>query len=861
MDIGKLLPTEITQEMQRSYLDYAMSVIVARALPDVRDGLKPVHRRILFAMHGMGLTYNTAYKKCARIVGEVLGKYHPHGDMAVYDALVRLAQDFSMRYPLVDGQGNFGSVDGDSPAAMRYTEARLAHISQALLGDLEKETVDFIDNFDGSQKEPMVLPSLLPNLLLMGSDGIAVGMATKIPPHNLAEVVEAIDILIKMGKVEQTEAFENPETADPTSLIGNFDSEATTDDLLLHIKGPDFPTGGTIYDHEAIHEVYATGKGKIIVRGRAEIDESKSGKMQILISELPYQVNKARLVEKIAELVKQKRIVGIADLRDESDRHGMQVVIDLKRDAKPKAILNNLFKFTELEQSFPANMVALNHEGTPQLMTLKTILTEYIRHRQLVLVRRSQFELRQARARAHILEGLIIALDHLDAVISTIRRSPDADVAKERLMRNFKLTDIQAQAILDMQLRRLAALERKKIQDEYKAIRQTIEELLILIKNPAKILSAISTELRKVNLQFADERRTKINPAKLKELGMKDLVPSEEALITVTDSGYIKRMPIGTYRSQHRGGKGVSGMTTKEEDTIAHLLTANTHDAILFFSNRGKVYKLAAHEIPQGSRQSKGQAVINLININQDEHIQTILPISEEQFASQNKYLLMATRKGIVKKSKISSYTNIKSNGLIAIVLTEGDELVWVKVTQDSDHVILVTRKGKSIRFSEGQVRPTARDTMGVKGAELTKNDLVVGVEVFSPIGKQPKDRRKRFFKDLLVVTEQGMGKRTPLAEYPLQNRGGQGVKVAKLTSRTGNVTSAMFVDQTTDQVILTSNKAQVIKLPLKNIPRLKRATQGVILMRFAKSGDKVAAVTSLEKDGEAAPSAITSNK
>ncbi len=774
--------------------------------------------------------------------------------MAVYDALVRLAQNFSMRYPLVDGQGNFGSVDGDPPAAMRYTEAKLAHISQALLGELEKETVDFIGNFDGSQQEPTVLPSLLPNLLLMGSDGIAVGMATKIPPHNLSEVVAAIDLLIKKGKVQRPEPIENPEVTDPTSLIGIFDSEATTDDLLSHIKGPDFPTSGTIYDREAIREVYTTGKGKIIVRGVAEIEEGENGKMQIIISELPYQVNKARLVEKIAELVKQKRIVGISDLRDESDRHGMQVVIDLKRDAKPKAILNNLFKHTELEQSFPANMVALNHEGTPQLMNLKTILMEYIRHRQLVVVRRSQFELRQARGRAHILEGLMIALNNLDAVISTIRRSEDADVAKERLMRNFKLTEIQAQAILDMQLRRLAALERKKIQDEYKSIRQTIEELLTLLNHPTKVLSLIALELRKISQQFADDRRTKINPAKLKELGMKDLVPSEETLITVTHSGYIKRLPIQTYRSQHRGGKGVSGMTTKDEDSVAHLLTANTHDAVLFFTDRGKVYKLAAHEIPQSSRQSKGQAVINLINIDQDEQIQTILPISEAQFAAQNKYLLMATRKGIVKKSKLSSYTNIKSNGLIAIVLTEGDELVWVKVTQENNHVILATKKGKSIRFSESQVRPTARDTMGVRGIKLGKNDIVVGVEVFSPIGKQPKDHRKRFFKDLLIVMEQGMGKRTPIQEYPLQNRGGQGVKVAKLTARTGDVIAAMFVDQITDQVVLTSNRAQMIKLPLKNIPRLKRATQGVILMRFTKSGDKVAAVTSLEKDGEASP-------
>jgi len=756
-----------------------------------------------------------------------------------------------MRYPLVDGQGNFGSVDGDSAAAMRYTEARLTAISDTLLSDLEKETVPFIDNFDGSQQEPTVLPSSMPNLLLMGSEGIAVGMATKIPPHNLREVVDATKTLIDMGKTEQPQKVENPETADPLAILGSFTSEATTEDLLQHIKGPDFPTGGTIFDRGAIQEVYATGKGRIITQGQASIEESKSGRMQIVITEIPYQVNKSTMVAKIATLVKNKRLVGIADLRDESDRHGMRVVIDLKRDAKPKAILNNLYKHTQLQESFPANLVALNHEGTPQLMTLKMILSEFVRHRQLVIIKRSQFELKKARMRAHILEGLIIALDHLDAVIRTIRRSPDADVAKVRLMKGFKLSEIQAQAILDMQLRRLAALERKKIQDEYKEIKLTIDGLLSLLNSPAKILTVIKSELDAAKQKFGDDRRTRIHLGRLEEFGVKDLVASEEVLITLTESGYIKRMPIGTYRSQRRGGKGVVGMATKLEDNIAHLTTANTHDNVLFFTNRGKVYRLAAHEIPQGLRQAKGQAIINLINIDQDELVQSVLTTSLDLKEEQGKFLFMATRGGVVKKSRLQAYQNIKSNGLIAITLEEKDELVWVKVTEGKDDIMLITKKGKSIRFTETDVRPTGRDTMGVRGIRLVKDDFVVDVESFAQESARPNDKRKKFFRDLLIITEKGMGKRTPVNLYPRQKRGGQGVKVAKLTTRTGNLATAMFVDQTTDQVIMTSQKAQVIKLPLKNIPRLKRSTQGVILMRFTKPGDSVSAVTSIEKDGQ----------
>ncbi len=846
---GNVKSVDITSEMEKSYLDYAMSVIVARALPDARDGLKPVHRRILYAMKSMGLTHSSSYKKCARIVGDVLGKYHPHGDSAVYDALVRLAQDFSMRYPLVDGQGNFGSVDGDSAAQMRYTEAKLTKISEELLSDLDKDTVEFVENFDGSETEPKVLPSLLPNLLLMGADGIAVGMATKIPPHNLSEVVNAAIALLQKGKVEQEKAVSDIENADPIDVVGEFSSDSTVEELLQYIKGPDFPTAGMIFDKEAIHDVYTTGKGKIIVRGTAEIVETKTGKMRILIDELPYQVNKANLIAKVATLVRNKKIVGISDLRDESDRSGMRIVIELKRDAKPRAVLNNLYKFTQLQDSFPANMVALNHEGTPQVMTLKMMLTEYVRHRQLVVVRRSQFELREARARAHILEGLIIALDNLDAVIETIRKSPDADVAKVRLMKKFKLSDVQSQAILDMQLRRLAALERKKIQDEYKKIKDNIDKLLALLGSPAKILKVIEKELVDLNEIFGDERRTKVIPGKLEEFSEKDFVPAEEALITVTESGYIKRMPIGTYRSQRRGGKGVTGMSTKLEDTIALLFTANTHDNVLFFTDKGKVYKIAAHEIPQGSRQAKGQAVINLINIEQNEKVQGILPISHDLKNAKDKFLLFVTRNGMVKKSRLQQYHNIKANGLIAITLTNEDELVWVQISDGNQHILLVTREGKSIRFAENQVRATARDTMGVRGIRKNKTDMVVDVIAFNQEKKQPQDKRRKYFRDILIVTKNGMGKRTAVQEHPPQKRGGMGVKVANLSTKTGNIARALFVNQSTDQIIITSDQAQVIKLPLKNIPRLKRPTQGVILMRFAKSGDKVAAVVALEKE------------
>lgn len=820
--IGKLQSVEITSEMQKNFLDYAMSVIVARALPDARDGLKPVHRRILYAMWDTGLKSSGKHKKSATVVGEVLGKYHPHGDVPVYDALVRLAQDFSMRYPLVDGQGNFGSVDGDSPAAMRYTEAKMSRIAEEMLVDIEKDTVKMIPNFDGTHDEPEYLPAKLPNLLLMGSEGIAVGMATKIPPHNLNEVADAITYLV-----------DHP--------------DASVDELLQFIKGPDFPTYGAIYDAKAIAEVYATGRGRIVVRGKAEIEEAKGGKQQIIITEIPYQVNKAEMVARIADLYHEKKIEGVSDLRDESDRHGIRVVVELKRDAKPKSILNNLYKHTALQTSFPANFVALI-DGTPQTLNLKQILAEYVRHRQTVIVRRTEYDLKVAKARAHILEGLKIALDHLDAVIKTIRESRDSDEAKKNLMQRFGLSELQSIAILDMQLRRLAALERQKIEDEYKEVMKTIDYLEDLLAHPAKILGVIKTEIAELKTKYGDERRTRVYKSGVGEFSEEDLIPSEETVVTITSTGYIKRQSPSAFRSQARGGKGVTGMTTKEEDEVAHILTANTHDDIYFFTSKGRVFKVKAYDLPEGSRQAKGQAVVNLINIDGDEKLQTVLNLGK---GDTSKYLLMVTQKGTIKKTKISEFDSIRQSGKIAIKLETGDSLEWVRPTAGSDHVLLVSHDGKSIRFKEEDVRPTARDTMGVKGVELKAGDGVVGMEVFPSSKEAPTDKRRKFFDDVLIVTQNGLGKRTSVKSWPLQKRGGQGVKAAQITPKTGKIVSCIAVDETIDQIVLTSKSAQVIKLPLKNIPQLGRDTQGVILMRFSKKGDSVSAVTCLEKEAE----------
>ncbi|MBU0619051.1 DNA gyrase subunit A [Patescibacteria group bacterium] len=845
---GLVQTAPIVKEMEKSYLDYAMSVIVSRALPDIRDGLKPVHRRILYAMKEIGLSYTSSYKKSARIVGEVLGKYHPHGDMAVYAALVRMAQTFSLRYPLIDGQGNFGSVDGDSPAAMRYTEAKLAKITDELLFDIDKDTVKFIDNFDGSQQEPTVLPGKLPNLLLMGADGIAVGMATKIPPHNITEIIQAINFLIKKGQVvadeKLPEKIVDPEKIAPQVLAGKFHSEVSIEELMEFIQGPDFPTGAEIWGIEGIRDAYTNGKGKIIVRAKAEIVETKKGGLKIVVTELPYQVNKSRLIIKIADLVKKKKIEGIRNLRDESDRRGLQVVIFLKKDARAKSILNNLYKHTELQTSFPANMVALV-DGIPQLLNLKRILVEYVKHRQLVVCRRSQFELIKAKQRLHILEGLKIALDNLDAVIDTIKKSKDAEVAKLNLIKKFALTEIQAQAILDMQLRRLAALERQKIEDEYQLIKEAIVYLEDLLTHPGKILKVIQTELKQLEEKYADARRTKIYKRSLKQIGEIDLVPSEDCLVTITKTGYIKRIPRNTYRSQRRGGKGVSGMATKETDEVNLLLAANTHDDILFFTNQGRVFKVKVYDLPQGSRQAKGQAIINLINIEPGETIQSVLALAHD---AHPKHLIMATKKGTVKKTLTAQFINIRSNGLIAIRLEKNDELIWVAPTSGNDQIMMISHQGKAIRFKEANVRSMGRSTKGVRGMRLKTDDFVVSAISFSEAIIKPKDKRKKYFRDILIVTENGLGKRTPIKSFPMQKRGGQGVKVAQISQKTGSIADAKLVTQAVEQIMITSKAAQIIKLPLKNIPTLGRATQGVILMRFAKKDNQVAAITCLKK-------------
>lgn len=871
-NIGKIQSTEITAEVQKSYLDYAMSVIVARALPDVRDGLKPVHRRILYSMQQMGLSPGGLFAKSAKVVGETMGKFHPHGDQAIYDALVRLAQDFSMRYPLISGQGNFGSVDGDPPAAMRYTEVRPAKISQELLQDIGKDTVEFEDNFDGTLKEPVFLPATLPNLLLMGAEGIAVGMATKIPPHNLGEVVDAIAETLKKGKVVKEaenrrskvedgkgngEAFVikkidlavaegREKEADIKLPQASFTSEITTQDLLKHIKGPDFPTGGAIYNARALAEIYGSGRGKITVRGIAKIEATTRGKSQIIITELPYQVNKASLVLKIAELVRDKKIQGVADLRDESDQKGMSVVIELKRDARPKAVLNNLYKHTQLQTSFPANIVALV-DGTPRTLSLKQILVEYVKHRQRVVTRRSVFELKEAKRRAHILEGLKIALDNLDEVIEVIKKSRNSDTARTNLIRKFGLTEIQATAILDMQLRRLSALERAKIESEYKEVGKTIERLTDILTHPEKILNVIQNEILELKKKYADSRRTRVFMQPLGEISEEDLVAKEETLITVTKTGYIKRVPRGTYRAQRRGGKGVVGMGHKEGDEIAYIVSASTHDALMFFTNKGRVFGLRAWEVPEGTRQAKGQAIVNLINTSQGEEIQAILPLERQEGI---KFLILATKNGTIKRTRLTQFKNLRSSGLIAIRLDKNDALSWVRPTDGAGHVLLVTKHGKSIRFSENDVRAMGRPARGVRGIKLAEGDQVVGMEVFPEKPEKPEDKRRKFFRDIFVVMEKGLGKRTPIKFFPIQKRGGMGVKIANLTEKTGEVVGALMVTQDTEQAVLTSREGQVIKLPVKNVPQMGRATQGVILMRFGKKvEDSVAAVATLNKE------------
>lgn len=848
MEIGKLLQTEIVGEMKKAYLDYAMSVIVSRALPDVRDGLKPVHRRILFGMHEMNLTHASKYTKSAKIVGEVMGKYHPHGDAPIYDSLVRLAQDFSMRYPLIDGQGNFGSIDGDPPAHMRYTEARMTAITAEMLQDLDKETVELSPNFDATENEPVYLPAKLPNLLLMGSEGIAVGMATKIPPHNLGEVIDAVVLMLGKTLVEKgpkaPKETIGPEVSNlsspsiPSNSSVTLSSDVTIEELLQHIKGPDFPTSGAIYDITEIRNMYATGKGKILIRGKAEIEEIGNGKSAIIVTEIPYQVNKALLVSRIADLAKEKKVEGITDLRDESDRHGMRIVVELKRDSSPKKVLNNLYKHTNLQVTFAANIVALVN-GRPQTLNLKVILEEYIKHRYIVVTRRSEFELRQAKARLHILEGLKIAVDHIDAVIRTIRESRTQEDAKNNLMEKFKLSEIQATAILDMQLRRLAALERQKIEDEIMMIKETIAYLEDLLSHSEKILDVIKDELKKLREKYADPRKTRVYKSKVDEFSEEDLIPNEPTVITITTTGYVKRQSMNSFKVQNRGGKGVIGMTTKDEDSIMHIRYAQTHDNILFFTNKGKVFQLRAYEISESQRTSKGTAIVNLLNIEADEKIESFISYGK---GAEGKYVFLTTRNGTVKKSTLKEFENIRRSGIVAIKLDKGDELVWSQMTTGEDDVLLVTKDGKAIRFSEKNVRPLGRATQGVRGIKIAPDDEVISMDVIS---------KGDMVAQLLTIMENGLGKKSLASEFRGQSRGGIGVKVANVNAKTGKVAFAQVIPPDCKAVIITSNRGQVVKLNLNTIPKLSRATQGVILMRFAKTGDKVTSATCIEEAEE----------
>lgn len=845
----------ITDAMKRSYLNYAMSVIVARALPDIRDGLKPVHRRILYAAHKIGLSHRSKFSKSASIVGEVLGKYHPHGDSALYMALVRMGQEFSMRYPLIWGQGNFGSIDGDPPAAMRYTEAKMTAIAGEMLQDIEKDTVDWRDNFDGTLQEPVFMPAKLPNLLLMGAEGIAVGMATKIPPHNLSEVVDALITMIdnvsevkEDGKKDAKNGEEDEEKAD-SSNIHTYESpledkkvkqkvqfNTPVADLIEHVQGPDFPTAGNIYGIEQIRQAYATGKGKIIVRASVEREEGKNGKESIIVSELPYQVNKANLVKKIAHLVRDKKVVGISDLRDESDRDGIRVVIELKRDAIYKKILNNLFKHTDLQTSYPVNMVALV-DGTPQTVSLKTILEQYLKHRINMVARRSYHDLLKAKHRAHILEGLLKALDHIDEIVEIIKKSKNEQDAKEKLISKFKFSEIQTQAILDMQLKRLTGLERQKIEDELKALMEKITYLEGILSNVFKIFDIIKDEIQELKNQFGDDRRTKVHkhiPGKFTD---EQLIENKEVIVTLTKAGYIKTVPRNTFKVQKRGGKGVSGFTTTEEDNVAHIEAAMTHDSILFFSNKGKVYQTRVWDIPQGSRTSKGKAVVNVIALQPNEKVTSILIYNQDEIEKVEKYILMCTELGTVKKTALSLFKNIKSNGIIAIKLTGEDKLQWTKMTDNTMHVILASHNGKAINFKESDIRSTGRSSQGVIGIKLDKGDSISSMDVYD---------RKDDSLALLVLSENGIGKKTNISLYPVQKRGGKGVKIASLDKRTGPIAFSSIIDAEKETLVITSKKGQVVKMPVKSLPQLSRTAKGVILMRFNKQNDAVVSATFL---------------
>ncbi|MCD7035273.1 DNA gyrase subunit A [Metabacillus sp. GX 13764] len=796
----------ISQEMRSSFLDYAMSVIVSRALPDVRDGLKPVHRRVLYAMNDLGMTSDKAHKKSARIVGEVIGKYHPHGDSSVYETMVRMAQDFNYRHMLVDGHGNFGSIDGDAAAAMRYTEARMSKIAMELLRDINKDTIDYQDNYDGSEKEPIVLPSRFPNLLVNGATGIAVGMATNIPPHSLGEIIDGV-------------------------LAVSKDEEISTAELMEIVHGPDFPTGGQIIGRSGIRKAYETGRGSITVRAKVEIEETSTGKQVIIVSELPYQVNKARLIEKIAELVRDKRIEGITDLRDESDRNGMRIYIEVRKDANANVLLNNLYKQTALQTSFGINMLALV-DGHPRVLSLKQALVHYLDHQKVVIRRRTAFELRKAEARAHILEGLRIALDHLDEVIALIRSSQTTEIARTGLMEQFSLSDKQAQAILDMRLQRLTGLEREKIEEEFQNLVKLIAELKAILANEEKVLEIIREELNEIKERFDDGRRTEIIAGGAEIIEDEDLIPQENIILTLTHNGYIKRLPLSTYRSQKRGGRGIQGMGTNEDDFVEHLLTTSTHDTILYFSNKGKVYRTKGYEIPEYGRTAKGLPIVNLLEVEKGEWINAIIPVSE--FAD-DWYLFFTTKTGISKRTRLSQFANIRNSGLIAVNLREEDELISVKMTDGSKEIIIGTKNGMLIRFPEKDVRPMGRTATGVKGITLDSEDEVVGMEILEEN------------TEILTVTKNGFGKRTPSDEYRIQSRGGKGIKTCNITEKNGTVVSVKATAGEEDLMLITASGV-LIRMGIEGISSLGRNTQGVKLIKLGDS-EHVATIAVVEKE------------
>ncbi|WP_058486406.1 DNA gyrase subunit A [Defluviitalea phaphyphila] len=810
-EFDKIIPVEIQDEMKKSYIDYAMSVIISRAIPDVRDGLKPVHRRILYAMNELKLSPNKPYKKSARIVGETMGKYHPHGDSSIYDAMVRMAQDFSIRYPLVDGHGNFGSVDGDSAAAMRYTEARLSKIAMELLADIEKETIDYRPNFDESLKEPVVLPARFPNLLVNGSSGIAVGMATNIPPHNLKEVINGV-----------------------LKIIDNYveeDRETTIEELLSIIKGPDFPTGAIILGRKGIEEAYRTGKGKIKVRAVAEIEEMSNNKQRIIVTEIPYMVNKARLIEKIADLVKEKRIEGISDIRDESDRTGMRIVIEIKKDHNANVVLNQLYKYTQMQDVFSVNMLALV-DNEAKTLNLKDMLIHYLNHQKDVVTRRTKFDLRKAEERSHILEGLIVALDNIDRVISIIRSSSSTQEAKERLIKEFNLSEKQAQAIVDMRLRSLTGLEREKIDNEYRELQETIKELKSILMDEKKLYRVIKEEILIISEKYSDERKTKFQVDE-GEFNLEDLIKEETSVITTTHLGYIKRLPLNTYKSQNRGGKGIIGMQTREEDFIEDLFITSTHDYILFFTNKGKVYRIKAYEIPEASRTARGTAIINLLQLDSGEKITAAIPVKEYK---EGTYLLMVTKKGLIKKTSIMEYQNIRKGGLNSITLRDEDELIEVKNIEKGEKIFVGTKKGHGIVFKEEEVRAIGRTGMGVKAINLNKDDEVIGVGLLSE------------GNDILFVTQKGLGKRTDINEFNIQRRGGKGVKTYRLTDKTGEIVGIKMVSEK-EEVMMITSEGIIIRINVSQISKTGRITQGVKLMNLGEDESVVSVEKVVEEE------------